>query len=123
MPSEHDGRDALRRAPADHLETVDARHLDIEEQDVGRRNSERRRTTRTKATSTTCSATGSSQATTANMTEDLARESGFRSAADLLRVAKLGGEEHLYLIRFHSTVGNTSSPSRAVRACVSRAAV
>jgi hypothetical protein len=36
-----------------------------------------------------------------NMTEDLARESGFRSAADLFGVAKLGREEHLYLIRFH----------------------
>ena len=36
-----------------------------------------------------------------NMTEDLARESGFRSAADLFGVAKLGDGEHLYLIRFH----------------------
>jgi hypothetical protein len=36
-----------------------------------------------------------------NITEDLARESGFRNAADLLGVAELGGEEHLYLIRFH----------------------
>jgi len=36
-----------------------------------------------------------------NMTENLARESGFQSAADLFGVAKLGGEERLYLIRFH----------------------
>jgi len=36
-----------------------------------------------------------------NITEDLACESGFRSAADLFGVAELGGEEHLYLIRFH----------------------
>jgi len=36
-----------------------------------------------------------------SITEDLARESGFRSAADLLRVAEHSGEEHLYLIRFH----------------------
>jgi hypothetical protein len=36
-----------------------------------------------------------------NITEDLARESGFRSVVDLLSVAKHGGEEHVYLIRFH----------------------
>ena len=36
-----------------------------------------------------------------NITEDLARESGFRSAADLFSVANLGEGEHLYLIRFH----------------------
>ena len=36
-----------------------------------------------------------------NITEDLARESGFRSAADLCGAAKLGDGEHLYLIRFH----------------------
>jgi uncharacterized glyoxalase superfamily protein PhnB len=36
-----------------------------------------------------------------NITEDLARESGFLSAADLLGVARHTGEERVYLIRFH----------------------
>ena len=36
-----------------------------------------------------------------NITDDLARESGFRSAASLRSVAEPSGEEHLYLIRFH----------------------
>jgi uncharacterized glyoxalase superfamily protein PhnB len=45
-----------------------------------------------------------------NMTEDLACESGFRSAADLRAMAKLGGEEHLYLIRFHY-VAPSDAPS------------
>lgn len=36
-----------------------------------------------------------------NITEDLARESGYRSAADLRGVARPGNEERLYLIRFH----------------------
>ena len=35
------------------------------------------------------------------MTDDLARESGFGSAAALLSMAKHGREEHVYLIRFH----------------------
>lgn len=48
-----------------------------------------------------------------NMTEDLARESGFRSAADLFGVANLGGEEHLYLIRFHY-VPPSATPSTEV---------
>jgi hypothetical protein len=36
-----------------------------------------------------------------DVTDDLARESGFRSVDDLLGVAKHGSGEHVYLIRFH----------------------
>lgn len=35
------------------------------------------------------------------VTYDLARESGFDSAEDLLRIAKHGRGENVYLIRFH----------------------
>jgi len=35
------------------------------------------------------------------ITEDLARESGFASVADLLRIAKHGPGRKVYLIRFH----------------------
>jgi len=37
----------------------------------------------------------------ADITYDLARESGFQSVEDLLRIAKHGRGEHVYLIRFH----------------------
>ena len=36
-----------------------------------------------------------------DVTEDLARESGFLSVDDLLRVAKHGSGNNVYLIRFH----------------------
>lgn len=36
-----------------------------------------------------------------SITDDLARESGFDSVDDLLRVAKHGRGDHVYLIRFH----------------------
>jgi hypothetical protein len=36
-----------------------------------------------------------------DITHDLARESGFRSVEDLLRIAKHGKGERVYLIRFH----------------------
>jgi hypothetical protein len=35
------------------------------------------------------------------LTYDLARESGFQSVDDLLRIAKHGAGEQMYLIRFH----------------------
>ena len=35
------------------------------------------------------------------ITDDLARESGFTSVADLLRIAKHGRGKNVYLIRFH----------------------
>lgn len=39
--------------------------------------------------------------TLAEVTEDLARESGFASVDDLLRMAKHGRGDRVYLIRFH----------------------
>ena len=36
-----------------------------------------------------------------DITQDLARESGFASVAELLRVAKHGRGRNVYLIRFH----------------------
>ena len=41
------------------------------------------------------------QITEADITHDLARESGFASVADLLAIAKHGRGENVYLIRFH----------------------
>lgn len=38
---------------------------------------------------------------TADITDDLARESGFDSADDLLQTARHGGGSNVYLIRFH----------------------
>ena len=39
--------------------------------------------------------------TIADLTHDLARESGFESVDDLLRIAKHGSGDKMYLIRFH----------------------
>ena len=39
--------------------------------------------------------------TMAEITHDLARESGFEGVDDLLRVAKHGAGDRVYLIRFH----------------------
>jgi hypothetical protein len=36
-----------------------------------------------------------------DITDDLARESGFESVDDLLRIARHGGGDNAYLIRFH----------------------
>jgi len=36
-----------------------------------------------------------------DVTDDLARESGFASVDDLLRIARHGRGENIYLIRFH----------------------
>jgi hypothetical protein len=41
------------------------------------------------------------QITEADITDGLARESGFATAADLLRMAKHGSGDKVYLIRFH----------------------
>jgi hypothetical protein len=37
-----------------------------------------------------------------DVTPELARESGFLGVLDLLKVAKHGKGEHIYLVRFHS---------------------
>jgi hypothetical protein len=39
--------------------------------------------------------------TVADITYDLARESGFESVDDLLRIARHGSGKNVYLIRFH----------------------
>ena len=39
--------------------------------------------------------------TVTDVTYDLARESGFESANDLLRIARHGSGDNVYLIRFH----------------------
>jgi hypothetical protein len=36
-----------------------------------------------------------------DVTDDLAMESGFQNRADLLKIAKHGSGENIYLIRFH----------------------
>ena len=39
--------------------------------------------------------------TITDVTDDLARESGFESVDDLLRIARHGSGDEVYLIRFH----------------------
>jgi hypothetical protein len=41
------------------------------------------------------------QITMADVTQDLARESGFDSVDDLLQIAKHGSGDNVYLVRFH----------------------
>lgn len=40
-----------------------------------------------------------------DITQELAVESGFSSKADLLKVAKHGAGENVYLVRFHFVIG------------------
>ena len=42
-----------------------------------------------------------SQITLDDVSHDLARESGFDSVEDLLKVARHGRGDHIYLVRFH----------------------
>ena len=46
-----------------------------------------------------------------DITHDLATESGFQSRADLLKVAKHGSGDNVYLIRFHYVLA-TGRPAR-----------
>ena len=55
-----------------------------------------------------------------DITYDLARESGFASVDDVLRIAKHGSGDNVYLIRFHylppggwDTATATAKPARA----------
>ena len=41
------------------------------------------------------------QITVTDITDELARESGFATVADLLRIARHGSGDKVYLIRFH----------------------
>ena len=53
--------------------------------------------------------------TLADVTDDLARESGFQSVDDLLRTANHGSGQRVYLIRFHYLPpGGWEAPSLAV---------
>ena len=54
----------------------------------------------------------------ADITPELARESGFRGVVDLLKVAKHGSGENVYLVRFHFVPPETplARRSRPVRA-------
>ncbi len=54
--------------------------------------------------------------TLADITSDLARESGFESVDDLLGVAKHGRGDRVYLIRFHYLPpGGWDTPRRSHR--------
>jgi len=50
-----------------------------------------------------------------DITPGLARESGFLGVVDLLKVAKHGRGESIYLIRFHYVPPRTRRPGRAPR--------
>jgi len=59
--------------------------------------------------------------TVADITYDLARESGFESVADLLRIARHGSGDNVYLIRFHYVPpGAWDTPARGVTTLQSR---
>jgi hypothetical protein len=48
----------------------------------------------------------------ADITPELARESGFEGVIDLLKVAKHGKGEYVYLVRFHYLPPGSGRPSR-----------
>ena len=48
----------------------------------------------------------------ADVTPELARESGFKGVVDLLKVAKHGRGENVYLVRFHYVPPGGVSPGR-----------
>jgi hypothetical protein len=54
------------------------------------------------------------QITIADVTLDLARESGFDSVDDLLQIARHGSGENVYLIRFHFMLPGATDPPRWV---------
>lgn len=47
----------------------------------------------------------------AEITPDLARESGFMGVVDLLKVAKHGSGENVYLVRFHYIAPDSRQPA------------
>ena len=48
----------------------------------------------------------------ADITPELARESGFEGVIDLLKVAKHGKGEYVYLVRFHYLPPGSARPAR-----------
>ena len=57
----------------------------------------------------------------ADITPELARESGFKGVVDLLKVAKHGRGENIYLIRFHYVPPSSKLPARRMPARTSAA--
>jgi hypothetical protein len=51
-----------------------------------------------------------------DITSELARESGFLGVLDLLKVAKHGKGENIYLVRFHYVAPGTKPTRRSKRA-------
>jgi len=51
----------------------------------------------------------------ADITPDLARASGFKGVVDLLKVAKHGRGENVYLVRFHYVAPGRPAQRRAPR--------
>ena len=49
--------------------------------------------------------------TLADITPELARESGFKGVVDLLKVAKHGKGENVYLVRFHYVPPRSKVPA------------
>ncbi len=56
----------------------------------------------------------------ADITPELARESGFLGVVDLLKVAKHGPGENVYLVRFHYIPAAVSEPKAGKRRGASR---
>jgi hypothetical protein len=52
--------------------------------------------------------------TLTDITYDLARESGFESVDDLLRIARHGSGDKVYLIRFHYMPPGALEPPRKI---------
>jgi hypothetical protein len=50
-----------------------------------------------------------------DITSDLARESGFKSVVDLMKIAKHGRGDRIYLIRFHYLPPGAWDTSRSTR--------
>jgi hypothetical protein len=61
----------------------------------------------------------------ADITPDLARESGFKGVVDLLKIAKHGRGENVYLVRFHYVPPGSrlAVPKRSARRRAARASV
>ena len=54
--------------------------------------------------------------TLADITPELARQSGFKGVVDLLKIAKHGGGLNVYLVRFHYLPPRSSPPAPRKRA-------
>jgi hypothetical protein len=50
-----------------------------------------------------------------DITHDLAVESGFESRSDLLKVAKHGSGDNVYLVRFHYILSAVKAPLKSAK--------